>query len=79
MLRDLVAKGEVRRERMRRPGEDDGAAEERSGVDSMLVRRDRGRTRRPRLGARGGEARDSCVHLVFVSTRRQRVGHAKPG
>ena len=36
MLRDLVAKGDVMRDRMRRPGE--AAAEERSATDGMLLR-----------------------------------------
>lgn len=37
MLRDLVAKGEAMRERMRRPGDGKEAVEERSAADGMLL------------------------------------------
>ena len=38
MLLDLLAKDEVKRDIMRRPGEGDEAAEDRSATDGMLLR-----------------------------------------
>lgn len=53
MLRDFVAKGEVMRERMRRPGDDDEAASERSATEGMLLRT------RPRAHAQHSAVDDS--------------------
>lgn len=57
MLRDLVAKGEVMRERMRRPGDDDDdeAARERSATDGMLLR-DATEGARARVAGRSSES-----------------------
>lgn len=59
---------------MRRPGDDDGAAEDRSETDGMLLR--------ARLGAHAQQSDFSGVGLkwlqALVSTWPYRCGHAKP-